>query len=423
MDRVFPGSYALTPDALAELWPQAIFSFDTNVLLSVYSYSPETRSELLQAMEQIGTRGKIFLTWQVMTEFHRLRMDKIREQDTTADQLTDAFKKLCDAIDDKIKRSDGHHPDVDLEQIRQIAEEAREKATPLLAHTERGRVDPLNDDFLRQITSIFGEAIGTRPTPDEDRQHREEGSRRAESKIPPGFADNRKKDGGVGDYLIWVELLKLAEREKLPVIFVTNDRKPDWWEHYERESQEREPIAPRMELVNEMQAHANVRYHQLLPLEFVELELKSELSPVVANELSRPPRDAEIEPVRRYVPNDPPWEGLARAIQEVEERDQQFRRAVAGALAPSYELREQARAALGAALYGAEVHVGESIMRSTERDLVNAATGGWTEAMIRVATGGDLTTKLAEVSRMDLADKALGLSAIDAAIDPRTETH
>ncbi|MCM1508984.1 MAG: PIN-like domain-containing protein, partial [Ruminococcus flavefaciens] len=58
------------------------------------------------------------------------------------------------------------------------------------------------------------------------------GDKRFKDKIPPGYKDDKKSDGisKYGDYFIWEEVIKYAKDNNLPVIFVTDDIKNDWFE-------------------------------------------------------------------------------------------------------------------------------------------------------------------------------------------------
>lgn len=57
---------------------------------------------------------------------------------------------------------------------------------------------------------------------------RAEWETRLKLKRPPGYADQQKLDGGIGDFLIWKTILAVGAAKKLPVAFVSYDRKPDW---------------------------------------------------------------------------------------------------------------------------------------------------------------------------------------------------
>ena len=91
--------------------------------------------------------------------------------------------------------------------------------------------------------------------------------RRQIHNIPPGYKDQGKDDGGIGDLLIWHTILKLGETRKKSVIFVSGDGKPDWF----RQS-EKVPLILRYELVDEFrrisggQSFQIVRFAQFLEL-------------------------------------------------------------------------------------------------------------------------------------------------------------
>jgi hypothetical protein len=78
--------------------------------------------------------------------------------------------------------------------------------------------------------------------------------------IPPGYKDQSKGDGGIGDFLIWKTILKLGEDRKTDCIFVTEDSKGDWWVQSEGTFQ------PRIELVEEYRRATQGRTIHLMSL-------------------------------------------------------------------------------------------------------------------------------------------------------------
>jgi len=83
---------------------------------------------------------------------------------------------------------------------------------------------------------------------------RREAARRGREKIPPGYKDADKDKGDpAGDYLIWRQLMTEATTRKLPVVFITDDIKPDWY----RVDQEIR-LGARYELREEMMREAGV---------------------------------------------------------------------------------------------------------------------------------------------------------------------
>lgn len=57
-----------------------------------------------------------------------------------------------------------------------------------------------------------------------------EGLDRIKNKIPPAFKDGNKTHNQFGDLIIWKEILQLAKDSSMPIIFITEDRKYDWFD-------------------------------------------------------------------------------------------------------------------------------------------------------------------------------------------------
>ena len=48
---------------------------------------------------------------------------------------------------------------------------------------------------------------------------------------PPGFRDAEEKEDErkYGDFILWKQILEFAKKESRPIIFVTGEKKEDWW--------------------------------------------------------------------------------------------------------------------------------------------------------------------------------------------------
>ncbi|MYM21927.1 hypothetical protein GTP46_04575 [Duganella sp. FT135W] len=77
MRTLFHGYYRPNDDALEELWRDACFIFDTNVVLEAYALPETAREEFLSVLEKISDR--IWIPYQVALEFHRRRFTKIKD--------------------------------------------------------------------------------------------------------------------------------------------------------------------------------------------------------------------------------------------------------------------------------------------------------------------------------------------------------
>lgn len=90
---------------------------------------------------------------------------------------------------------------------------------------------------------------------------RQEFEQRAAEKIPPGYKDTAKDDGGLGDYLIWKSILHRANAVKRDVIFVSGEEKADWV-HRANST----PFMPRVELLEEFRLASDGRQFFLVQL-------------------------------------------------------------------------------------------------------------------------------------------------------------
>lgn len=77
-------------------------------------------------------------------------------------------------------------------------------------------------------------------------EYKEEGKKRYEDKIPPGYADNQKKENKYGDFIIWKEMKDKSKKDNKHIIFISEDRKEDWIKNVNGEKK-----GPRPELINE----------------------------------------------------------------------------------------------------------------------------------------------------------------------------
>jgi hypothetical protein len=88
----------------------------------------------------------------------------------------------------------------------------------------------------------------------------DEVARRARLHIAPGFKDQSKEDGGIGDYLVWKAILQEGAARQAHCIFVTEEEKADWWVKRQGTFQ------PRPELIDEYRRETGGKSIQLLPL-------------------------------------------------------------------------------------------------------------------------------------------------------------
>ncbi|WFS02378.1 PIN-like domain-containing protein [Rhizobium tumorigenes] len=139
-----------------------------------------------------------------------------------------------------------------LPQTQAISEAAAElkKAKKAYQNAIDGVVDLIrgwrgNDPVTAIYKELFEEALMIEPDETRDEMERQ-WQTRLRRKIPPGFKDANKPDTGIGDYAIWLAILKLGRDHQKDLIFVTGEEKTDWFVRIDKEG-----IYPRPELIDE----------------------------------------------------------------------------------------------------------------------------------------------------------------------------
>ncbi|MBN3947446.1 MAG: DUF4935 domain-containing protein [Nostoc sp. NMS7] len=263
MRDLFPGYYQPTEEEFAELWKESIFSFDTNVLLHIYRYSPKTRERLFDILQKVQKR--IWITHHVGCEYHKNRPDVISQQ-------LKAYDKIGKFLEDNLKiekigslKKDleiyKKHPLIDVKEIILTIETAiKEVVTTVKNDLQKSKEKHpeliKNDEFHEQIINVFNGRIGNNQDKLKDIYNWAE--ERFKYSIPPGYEDGSRKPvpDKYGDAIIWFQLINYAKYEKKPIIFVTDDDKADWWLKGDGKT-----ISPRPELVQEMLAEAGVQFY------------------------------------------------------------------------------------------------------------------------------------------------------------------
>lgn len=256
MRDAFPGHYRPTKEEFDALWAEAIFVPDTNVLLALYRLAEASRDKLLTLFD--AHSDHLFLPHQVAAEFQRRRIGVIEDQLSTYRTVEDKLRKLPASIGSDI----GRHPYLDRGALEKQIRDALAPALKDLEESREKHPDPrqagdsIGPDLIRDaVDRHFAGKIGT---PQDVDELIKVGKARYEDKLPPGYEDHKKPEPACyGDLAIWFEMLARAKSEGKPVVFITEERKADWW----WKDRDDELVGPRVELVEEMRREAGQRFY------------------------------------------------------------------------------------------------------------------------------------------------------------------
>lgn len=212
---------------------------DTNVLLTVYKYNPDTRVDMIRALASVGDR--LWVPHQVRQELDRYR--KITRDETQG--LEDHLQTL----------------EASVEGLIGVVSEATGRIVDPVAPTD-------TDEVLADLAGLLAGRVEKRPEDDEWAQLQKEGLRRSKDRVPPGYLDADKDHGeyAAGDFLVWNAAVSEAIRRGVPLVIITADVKEDWWERSREHL-----IGPRPELVNEFKSRGGTSLTFLQPPGFLKI--------------------------------------------------------------------------------------------------------------------------------------------------------
>jgi hypothetical protein len=258
----FPGYYRPTSAQFAQLWSKGEIVLDTNVLLHIYRYGSTAREHLLTILEKVQAR--LWIPYQVGLEFHRRRADLVSHQAGAYDAISKSLEALLAKLRSDLDPYRSRHSQIDVASIEKPLQRTVARIRRELEKLKADHPNLLHDDPLRdRLAKLLDGKVG--PAPTEVAKIRKEAEARLEAGIPPGTRDKSKPDGGVGDVLLWMQLLEHAGSSKKPTIVVTDDAKDDWWSIHKGQT-----IGPRPELVEEFQRAAEATFWMYPSDRFIE---------------------------------------------------------------------------------------------------------------------------------------------------------
>jgi hypothetical protein len=277
MKDLFPGYYPLSKDEFDELWKNCVFILDTNSILNLYRYNDETRTDFIDVLRKIENR--LWIPHQVALEFQENRTGVIDDQENKLKTIKEILNQGESSIKGKLRKFSVKHEDF-LLKLNKLFNEFLEEIELL----ENQKIKLGEQDYIRDIVDdLFNNKIGEPPTEKELTAIYEEGEKRYLIKYPPGFHDlsNKKKENPYrfnkmsfkreyGDLILWKEIIKeVKPRNWKHIIFITDDKKEDWWREEKGEN-----IGARPELVEEIRKAGVSIFYMYTPERFLKYAKK-----------------------------------------------------------------------------------------------------------------------------------------------------
>lgn len=300
MRTEFRGHYQPSDEEFAELWRDGIVVLDTNALLNLFRYSVGTRDELLNLLRK--ERVRIWMPHHVGWEFHRRRLTIPPEQEKAFQGVEKALSDARTSIETSINGL-RRHPSQEAEELLELLDTHMRKLgkgtrRAIRKHRKAVIERDAHDRTFSEISDLYEGKVGRSYDADELSKLESEGKMRYEEEVPPGYKDATKTSNRYGDFLIWCQMLEKAREENRPMIFVTEDRKEDWWTIVSGKS-----FGARPELVEEYYvASEGKRIHFYTPQRFLEYarEHGAEISEGAVAEASKVSGDLGVSLSSRF---------------------------------------------------------------------------------------------------------------------------
>jgi hypothetical protein len=241
MKGMFPDYDDVDDSYRAFTWKNALFVFDTNVLLNLYRVSRDASDDIIKTLQRV--KDRTWLPYHVALEFARKRLQVVRSEIAAYTKVTTGLQARIEALILEIdKLVPDRHRSIDSTALKGKIRSALDECEKLLRDQSRQQEEEMATDHIKaQLEAVFNERVGHAPTHEEFKKLCAEADRRAKARIPPGYEDEGKGDNEFlhdglsylsrhGDYLIWSQTLAHAKQDALKaLIFVTEDQKEDWW--------------------------------------------------------------------------------------------------------------------------------------------------------------------------------------------------
>ncbi len=305
----------LSNDDYKKIWKEAIFIFDSNVLLDLYRLPESAKNDLVAVLKNKDFNSRIWIGFQVLIEFLNNRLTIIGEQKNMFSKVVnmttnhvEKIKELNNEYIQEINKLNLNQRHSTISPDGFLSEKKIKKSIKVfdrfvshLNEKEKNHNDVNDKDEIKElILNIFNDKIGGNFNNDDLIKIEEEGKQRYLAEIPPGYKDhkkegfhfvhNQKYQRKYGDLFLWKEIINHTNNNKFKyIVLVTGDVKEDWWE----EKRGRK-IGPRKELLNEIYTCCEDldvfhMYNTSTFLQYAKLEIDSEI------------KDSSIEDARKLI--------------------------------------------------------------------------------------------------------------------------
>ncbi|WP_146037246.1 PIN-like domain-containing protein [Novosphingobium guangzhouense] len=245
---------------LSDISDKCIVVLDANVLLFPFEMQSASVTEIEKVYTRLAKEGRLIIPGQAAREFYKNRSGKIAAIADAVDGFVERAKKPVFDKTIPLLEDDKDYAEAKALAV-EIINKGKDIVKKLSAVNERLKDEVGGDRVSSIYRKVLTDCVCELNLNEEQRAEiKAEVARRAQLEIAPGFKDHGKEDGGVGDYIIWKTILREAKQRGAHCIFVTEEKKPDWF------VKRKGAFQPRPELLDEFRAETLGKSVHLIPL-------------------------------------------------------------------------------------------------------------------------------------------------------------
>jgi hypothetical protein len=214
--------------SLESIKDDSFIILDASVLLFPYKMDAVSLPDVIKAYEPLREAGRLLIPAQAAREFAKNRARNVAD-------ITKALRNEASVGAPKFSKKFGALlGNSAFCKLQAEIEDAASKLTKLRKSINRFADDlelNVGDDPVSEgYRKLFDQAVLPDPPECEDQQaFISDMKKRYEARIPPGYKDKGKFDGGSGDLIIWKTILHEGKERGSNCIFVTAEEKSDWF--------------------------------------------------------------------------------------------------------------------------------------------------------------------------------------------------
>ncbi|WP_243550526.1 PIN-like domain-containing protein [Priestia megaterium] len=258
MRNKFAGLLEYTEEDFKELWAEALFVVDTNILINFYKYtSKDSTKSLFDILKKLNEMGRLWIPHQVALEYFFNYDSNMSKPKEGYKLLVDKLSALNEEAEKAFRNVESDYPYIVTEPFKFFIESLEQEKVKIQEELTKSLeklpdAEAIKEDLLELLEGVVGEPYDQARINDIEL----DGKERYANEIPPGFKDAKAKDKQgyrifgemkyqqkFGDLIMWNQIIDRAKDEQKPtsIIFITEEKKEDWWEKDESGYQIKRP--------------------------------------------------------------------------------------------------------------------------------------------------------------------------------------